>query len=320
MIDALASHPHYVDHLLPVWNALPAHHRGRFVVRADAVRRASEVGLRAHTRLGSEKRLTLVAATIDYRIALQQRREVAFLNHGVGQAWRDARGQLINSGCGSRRPGVVLFLTPGPHATATTREANPGAHVVEVGSAKVESLRLLPAPTEPLLVVSTHWDHTLLPESRSALPEYAPVLRELASRAPLALHAHPRARVLVRNVAERLGVPFIESFDDVCRRATAYAVDSSSTLFEFAALDRPVIVLNGKGYRRDHHHGLRFWEAAGVGLQVDDPADLIAAAQAALYGLVDTSFERRRAVGLAYHQLDGCAAQRAASALTSLLD
>lgn len=207
-----------------------------------------------------------------------------------------------------------VFLTPGLHATTVTREANgPTATIVQVGSAKVEGLRCLPTPREPLLVVSTHWDHRLVPESRPALPAYLGVLK--GAPMPIALHAHPRLAWWAREQARQLGIEYIETFHEVCVRATIYATDSSSTLFEFAALDRPVIVVNGRAYRRDHHHGLRFWDAANVGVQVDTPEEFAAAVTTALADLPEQQELRRAAVRLAYHPFDGLAATRAVDAL-----
>lgn len=317
MIDALATQPHYVDHLLPVWRALPEEARGVFAARGHARERALSVGLAPVERLTPGTTLALVAAHADYVEAHETcGRPVAYLNHGVGQSWRARDGRLLSSGCGQARPGARVFLTPGPHATTVTREANgPTATIVQVGSAKVEGLRCLPTPREPLLVVSTHWDHRLVPESRPALPAYLGVLKDAPM--PIALHAHPRLAWWAREQARQLGIEYIETFHEVCTRATIYATDSSSTLFEFAALDRPVIVVNGRAYRRDHHHGLRFWDAATVGVQVDThtPEEFAAAVTEAALDAPARQSARAAAVALAYHPFDGQAAQRAAHAL-----
>lgn len=315
-IDILAALPHYVDHLKPVWDALPREARGVFAARGAGAQRAAKLGLRHEANLERSDRLTLVAAHTDYKLARTLGRPVAYLNHGVGQSWRDPSGRLIPTGCGEARDGVVVFLTPGPHATSVTREANgPAANIVEVGSAKVETLRRHPKPAEPLLVFSTHWDHTEVPESRSVLGEYLPAVTELAKDLPVAIHAHPRVTAHWRLLAKRRGIEFIETFDEVCERGTAYATDASSTLFEFAALDRPVIVLNGMKYRRHHQHGLRFWQASRVGVNADGPGTL---RQAVAHALEDPPHQqrlRREAVALAYHPFDGLAADRAVNAL-----
>jgi len=313
VVDAIATFPHFVDHLLPIWNALPLAQRGVFAARANAADHAQRLGLTTVTQLPPGNRLVLVAAHADYEEAVAAGRQVAYVNHGVGQSWRSSTGQLLPNDVGRPRPEVRVFLTPGPHATAVTREANPGAKVVEVGSAKVEVLRTIPRPTEPLLVVSTHWDHRLVAETRPALPTYLNVIRD--SPIPVALHSHPRIALWGREQAAELGLEFIETFTEVCHRATVYATDSSSTLFEFAALDRPVVVVNGASYRRNHNHGLRFWEAAGVGVNVNDPSEFASAVARAIEDAPARRQQRAEAVAMAYHPFDGHAAGRAATAL-----
>jgi UDP-N-acetylglucosamine:LPS N-acetylglucosamine transferase len=94
-----------------------------------------------------------------------------------------------------------------------------------------------------------------------------------------------------------------------------YVCDNSSTIYEFAATGRPVVVLNGPHYRRDVHHGLRFWDAADVGIQVDHPRDLPDAIEEALRDPEPRRRAREAALGIVYAHRTG-AAQRAAAALT----
>jgi hypothetical protein len=95
----------------------------------------------------------------------------------------------------------------------------------------------------------------------------------LARRFTVIGHGHPRRSELASRY-RRAGIEHVASFSEVCRRASIYVADNTSTLFEFAATGRPVVVLNARRYRRDVRHGLRFWDAAGVGPNVDRPRDL----------------------------------------------
>ena len=76
---------------------------------------------------------------------------------------------------------------------------------------------------------------------------------------------------------------------------------------------RPVIVLNRPEYRREVEHGLRFWEAAGVGVNVDSPADLDAAIVRAVEDPPDVAAAREAALDIVYSPRSGGAAIAAAA-------
>jgi len=116
-----------------------------------------------------------------------------------------------------------------------------------------------------------------------------------------------------------LGIEPVEDFEDVLERADLYMCDNSSTLFEFASVGRPVVVLNAPWYRRHIEHGLRFWEAATVGVQVDHPAELRDAVMQALEDPPEQQAARQAAVRIAYTYTDGQASKRAAQEILELL-
>jgi hypothetical protein len=91
--------------------------------------------------------------------------------------------------------------------------------------------------------------------------------------------------------------------------------DNTSVGYEFAATGRPVVVLDPPWYRPSVAHGLRFWDAANVGIRVADPAALPEAVERALAG--DTA-GREQALSIAYAYRHG-AAQRAADTITAWL-
>src|SRR5690606_11471308 len=107
------------------------------------------------------------------------------------------------------------------------------------------------------------------------------------------------------------GIEVVERFEEVVERADVYCCDASSTLYEFAALDRPVGVLNDPKYRRDVEHGGRFWEAAHVGVQVDEPHELVPSIKRALRNTKADRDARADALALTYANL-GHAAPAAA--------
>jgi CDP-glycerol glycerophosphotransferase (TagB/SpsB family) len=106
----------------------------------------------------------------------------------------------------------------------------------------------------------------------------------------------------------RAGINVVRDFADVCRQADLYITDNSSSLYEFAATGRPVVVLNAPWYRRDVHHGLRFWDAI-PGPQVDHSRDLVPTVLKALE--TDTTDLRESALAKVYAYRSG-AAERAA--------
>jgi UDP-N-acetylglucosamine:LPS N-acetylglucosamine transferase len=148
---------------------------------------------------------------------------------------------------------------------------------------------------------------------------YLRVLPDLARTYRVIGHGHPKGDwpARLQRIYRRAGInEYVPDFDEVCRRADLYVCDNSSTLFEFAATGRPVLVLNHPDYRRHVEHGLRFWRAATVGIQVDQPHELLAAVARALEDPPEVRAAREAALDVVYAHRQGAAA-RAAVALTS---
>lgn len=240
---------------------------------------------------------------------------IARIEHGVGQSF--GTGHPAYAG-GAKCEDVELFLTPNEYSAALWRDAYPAATVRVVGCPKNDELPEY-RPTDPLTVaVSFHWngrDH--IAETGSAFDDFAHAvlaLRDGDHR--LVMHGHPKAQATLGRWAQRHRIPFVEDFAEVQRTAALYVCDGVSTLYEFAATGRPVVVLNAAAYRPHVNHGLRFWDAADVGIQVnpgDDLGDAVARA------LVDTPAQRRkrqRALAMVYAHR-GDASRRAARALLS---
>lgn len=319
MIDALATEPHFLDHIAPVWRRLPA--GGTLWVTPDLEPRAATLGL-AGVDAGPVPPAatpTLVASYGDLRRARRSLRPVVLMEHGAGQAYAG-----IESTCGSYvgsadRDGVVLALVPNEPAAARHRAAHPELPTVVIGSPHLDELATIPAPVDGPPAISFHWDCDLVPETRSAWPEYGWELPGLAAAYPGAIgHAHPRLWPTCSGWMRGAGLDTVADFTDVVARAGCYVVDNSSTLFTFAALDRPVVVLNSCHFRRNVHHGGRFWDWADVGVQCDHPGDLvdaIAEAQRDSAGIAT----RRREVSAEVYPYRGDAADRAVAALDEVL-
>lgn len=313
VIDAFCSSPWYVDHVRPIWLAIPPEHRGTFHVSHVAATAARGLpGLQVGRPTGNQ-RPTLTVSYGDYRAAKSVGRDyIALGQHGAGQSYSIPHRAYPG---GEGQGGVSLFLVPNEHAAARTRKAYPRARVELVGCPKLDSLPRKERSGEPVVALSFHWDGPgIAPEMKSAWSWYQRALPDVGKRWKVLGHAHPRIVSKCGATYRRAGIEVVASFTDVLERADLYACDNSSSLFEFAATGRPVVVLNQPAFRRDVEHGLRFWEASGVGHNVSAPGDLASGIEYALGDPVEMQRERERALSLVYQPRTG-GADLAAAAL-----
>lgn len=313
--------------------ALPARRRvarlvrapGGYVVRRELRRVLRPVLFRrVHpTTLAPPAGVPVVVASLgDLRRVARDGRPVALAEHGIGQSYGTGHPSYCG-GVSPERSRVGLFLVPNEYAARANRRAYPGARSVVVGCPKLDPWvgGVAPPPLRgrPVVAISFHWDCRVAPETRSAWPHFRSALPALAERFRLLGHGHPRALGRLRPEYERLGIEAVAEFEQVLRRAHVYVTDNSSTLFEFAATDRPVVVLNAPWYRRRVEHGLRFWSCADVGVQCDEPEALPAAVELALEDAEPQRARRARALQRALPLRDGHAAHRAALAILEWL-
>lgn len=260
----------------------------------------------------------VTASVNDARLVQKSGRPQVFCEHGAGQSYSSEHPSYAGGRGG--RQNVRLFLCPNEAVAERNRAAYPQAEVATVGCPKLDTWHRAPRKRKadpPVVVISFHWDCQVCPETRWAFPHYRQGLGAVARdpRWQLIGHGHPRALSALRGHYATLGVEVVEQFAEVVARADCYVCDNSSTMFEFASLGRPVVVLNAPWYRREVEHGLRFWEAAGVGVQCDEPEDLPEAIALALQDTPAQRKARRAGVALAYAYTDGHAAERAAEAI-----
>jgi hypothetical protein len=327
-ISLLASRPHYLDHLAPVWHALPEDTRGEVVVRSnDLALHAKKLGLQPTSRTIGRDTAVLTAAWVDSRSVVE--RLVALLEHGAGQTY--SNGHAGYSG-GEQRENVSLFLCPSGAVARRNQERYPSARVAVVGCPKLDQYHALTRVGErasevpvPTVAVTFHWDgRSIAPEARWALPHYRDALPELVAWAAehdveLLGHGHPRVAAKLQVMWRKLGVPWA-SADEVLRRAGVLVVDNSSLGMESVALDRGVVWLSAPWYRRDVTHGGRFWSWVETGVHVEDPAQLVDSVEYAIGHLLEFSEARRRAALKTYSFLDDRCARRAVDALLSWTD
>lgn len=287
-VDLAASHPHYLAHLLPVWRALPPEIRGDAYLAAPI--RASLPGSLPIENLPQTDNAVLVAGFDDLR---RVGGHAILMEHGCGQSYRGdpdnraAAGNPAYAG-GDGRHGVLAFLCPNEYAAGPNRETYPDALTVVVGSPRLAHLQTIPAAPaaseRPVVAFGFHWPVMLAPESGTGWSHWVAALAKLAAsgRYEILGHGHPRAWSDLKAAYTDMGIEPVREFDEVLARAHVYCCDNSSTLFEFAAVRGPVVVLDWPACRPEIEHGLRFWDAADVGPRIIEPAGLSAAVGAAL--------------------------------------
>ena len=291
-----ASMEHYIDHLAPVWKALGAGERTSFFTVPTLVPYAESIGVAAEPLPAWPKIRELIAVSAEGNRRQLGGRPVVRFEHGIGGSFgglppdgRVITGASLNpSYAGGRgQANVKLFCNANHYPNDRWLAAYPKTPSEIVGTPKMDAWHNAPPKPQsdpPVVCVSFHFEATVCSEARSAFPHFRSGVAELAKRRDIELvgHAHPKGRKQLRPFFEKLGVLFIERFDEVLEVADLYAIDHMSTLYEFASLDRPVVVLNAPWYRRYVHHGLRFWEHSDVGVNCDRSDDLCAAVDRAL--------------------------------------
>jgi hypothetical protein len=300
-IDFYALEEHHAEHLVPIWNAMPAEERGDFI-RGDICPPAA--------------RPVVVASYGDYNRARGRRRILC--QHGAGQSYSSGNPSYPG---GRGLDNALAFLVPNETAGEAFRSRYRGRVPVEVvGCPKTDDLLRLPLPDGPTVAaISFHWRASrIAPEADTALDHYRRDLERIAADLAghgitLLGHGHPRIIEELEPIYARAGVELVDDFTSVLKRVHLYLVDNSSTGFEAAAAGRGVVWLNSPTYRRRRHHGLRFWEATKHAPTADGPADVVRCALAALQ---EPWLARRRGLArLAYAHLDGSATERAAMAI-----
>lgn len=325
-VTSYASLPHYARHVLPVlelldvetrrWSPKPGQWWGEHPGRDLGRYRDDDV--------------LLVASYADAQKLRGAR--LVYVEHGAGQHYpgdRESAGHPSYAGGASRASvfeRVELFVVPSETVGDRWRAAWPETPVVVAGCPFLDPWHRgeRPVPTRPTVALTFHWDCNLVPETRSALRHFDRALPHLVTflrshGVEVIGHGHPRAwGVLARRWAA-LDVEPVQQWPDVLDRATVLIGDNSSALFEFASLDRPVVVLNAPWYRRDVEHGLRFWSHV-PGVQCDEPDDLLRVVEQQLVEPALGEQERRHAVAFAYAHRDGRAAERTAAAIMEASD
>lgn len=335
MIDAFCSQPQFVDHLAPIWQALPDEVRGTFQATGTAGHRATQLGIRLgmlRRDRDAEAPLTMTASYLDEQHV--RPRATVLVEHGAGQDYAggapsDFAATHPSYPGGTGRESVCLFIAPAQRVADRWTAMYPDTPVAVVGCPRLDPWHVAGGRYSrggplPLVVFTAHWDCGVVPECGSAFTYYMAEWTRLAKMSDegrgwrMGGHAHPRAHeVMAFWRRPSFNVQILRHFDEVLDQGDLLVVDNSSVGFEFASTDRPVVWLNQPSYRRDVEHGLRFWSHVGVGTQCDEPVGLVRAIDIALSEHPSQVFQRQELIRGVYAYTDGHASERAAAAIVA---
>lgn len=335
-LDFFARRPHYLDHLAPVWNALPPARRGTFHIAQEL-----ETYARQELRepcleifeggIPSGDHPIVTAAYGDLnKVIRNPNRTIITMEHGVTQGFETAA--YPNARIGNRLR-VDLALLPNEYVARRFRAVRETPCEV-IGTPKMDpwfyapffefpdqytqSVSLLHR-RKPVIAIAFHWgDRNSDPaESGSAFEHYRAILPALAARYKVIGHAHPLASPEHRQAFEQAGIEWVEDFREILLRADVYLNDLSSTMYEFLVTGKPVVILNAPWFRRNVQWGIRFWDYSDVGLMVENPGELLDAIDRTLgdYGAICAQARHRAVADLYPHA--GSSAQRAVEVLES---
>lgn len=287
-LSLYARKPQYREHVLPIWNALPG-------------------DLKNPSPTQQWDRLIVGGAS-----EVRHGHPYVYVEHGAGQTYLGQNTSGYSGGSG--HSGCELFLCPNQAVADRWTAKYPDTPVAVVGSPKLDPWHAgqRPPPDDRTVAITFHWDCRIVPETRSAFDHYERSLHEIVSAYEeqgwtVIGHAHPRVRERLSRFWRRIAVEYAETSAEVLDRASVLVADNTSLMAEFMSCGRPVVALNAPWYRRDVHHGMRFWDWDVT--YVDSPSE---ACQVNLSAL-----EPPRSHPYAYN--DGAATQRAVKAIEALI-
>lgn len=326
-IDFLATQAHYIDHIAPIWDALSDDNVGSFFVPQHLFGYAQSK-LKHHLYLYSYENNSLVTfgmnpilvcayGDMKYCHRVNPDRQIFMMEHGTGHAFGTS---AYPNGPGDRDV-VSLFLPPNQYTANKIHEAR-STLCVPIGTPKLDWVvnfnETITRRAKPLVCISFHHGtkNRKPPEASSAFEHYKDCIKALKHHPEfdLVAHGHPLSRVRDIPFYDSIGVQFIHDFDTVMRTVDIYVNDLSSTLYEFITTGKPVVVMNAPWFRRNVHHGLRFWDYSDVGLHANEPDELLPAILETIHNPQIRGQERTDAVVNLFPYL-GHSAQKAAEVI-----
>jgi hypothetical protein len=332
-LDFFARRAHYLDHLAPIWNALPPARRGSFHViqelesyarqeLSDGCIDIYEGGIPA----GNDPIITAAYGDLN-KVIRNPSRKIITVEHGVTQGFGGAA--YPNAKIGNRAR-VDLALLPNEYVAGRFRAARSGSILYEViGTPKMDPFLPFLFPVTrpvnlelPVIALAFHWGNrrSQPAESGSAFEHYRSIIPDLSARYKVIGHSHPLAPDEHKQAMMRAGIEWVSDFREILNRADVYLNDLSSTMYEFLVTGKPVVILNAPWFRRSVHWGIRFWDYSDVGLMVESPEQLFDVIDGTLHEYRSIFVEERRHAVADLYPYAGQAAQRAAAVLEKYLD
>lgn len=309
-IDCLAKEPHHIKHVRAVWDKLPKEMQGQFY---DKVQDFTE----------SQNSVVLVSAYGDLKVANRLGRKAIFMEHGVGLYYNTTHASY--AGSTTDRECVILRLSPNERHAAMERTTLK-CPVEIVGVPKMDAwagkARKMQRRRNLAIAISFHFDATICPETRSSWRYYMNGVEALKTQYKIMGHGHPRIFKRLARVYTAIGIKPVPDFEDVMRKADIYICDNSSTIYEFAFLNKPVILLNNPLYRRgvEHEGCPRFWKHSDIGYNVDSPKDLAHAIEWTYANWENNLPRQQEIVKEMFTYTDGHCAERAVEAIIKHID
>lgn len=308
MIIFIAERQQYLDHIIPIYN----NYIGSKLIMIDkelihSIDKYIEFNwedersmCEIYDRIDERPSMFFVAAHSTLRLASVMDVSVGciYMDHGCGQTldidhhfWSriNSKSPFVNT--------MQIFAAPNKIVMETTENNNPNVVSVLCGTPKMDKYHNVnmreKTIADGLVVFSWHWECKACPETLGGFEYWKERVAIASERFNVAIHGHPRVQDKTRRFAMDNEIEFIRDFDEVMDRAYLYVCDMSSTIYEFAATDRPVLVLNNPWFRREVNHGMRFWEFSDVGVQCNNKSDLDYCIDAALCDMDQFSSRRR---------------------------
>lgn len=334
-VDFIAWERHHYKHLRPIWDNISDTFKGIFYIICDADKKEdfdvdyNEYRIKVYN--GREEKYLyepilnsvdgfIVTASIFGQCSLLGgvKRPIVCIEHGAGQPYLGMQHYH------EERKNIYLDILPGNQIKEVYERRFPITKKAVVGSPVLDKWHKdfkLPKNKKPVVAISFHFDRDTIPETMSAFSYYKDIIPVIAKdeRWTLLGHGHPRIIDNIIPLYEEYGIEYEKDFDNIMEKADLYICDNSSTIFEFASTNRPVVVLNAPWYRKDVEHGLRFWKYANVGIICNTPEELSGCIIKALHDSPEQKNLRQDIVKEVYEYTDGFAAKRAADSIISSL-